>query len=341
MTTIISNPPYNMRWAIPDFSLMQSRFANVGIIPPESNANFAFILTAIDKADRAVFILPNSVLSPTTKQEKEILQWIIESNYIEAVLACPDNMFESTTIATCLLLLNKQKTTTLVEMIDMRKKCETVTREQNGQFGGASHTNRTYKKEINIFTDEQMDDAIICIQKRLNIVGYCKAVSIEDIKLNGCCIAPSRYIEIQDTEPKHREYCDIVADINRVRRHKNACKLTINETLARNLGFEVELFKKKDDMLDTSFMELTQRIAGQKIVAENYFTATKNKNEMKFENTDKEELSSVLMMVLQSWKQHIFYLNSEENRYLAEFRDALFPELMSGKLAISTEVKSK
>jgi hypothetical protein len=30
----------------------------------------------------------------------------------------------------------------------------------------------------------------------------------------------------------------------------------------------------------------------------------------------------------------IMYLNNEENRYLAEFRDALLPELMSGKIEV-------
>ena len=34
------------------------------------------------------------------------------------------------------------------------------------------------------------------------------------------------------------------------------------------------------------------------------------------------------------WKQHIYYLNNEENSYLAELRDALLPELLNGNLEI-------
>lgn len=41
-----------------------------------------------------------------------------------------------------------------------------------------------------------------------------------------------------------------------------------------------------------------------------------------------------LVLILNNWKQHIFYLNQEENRYLAELRDALLPELMSGKIEV-------
>lgn len=35
------------------------------------------------------------------------------------------------------------------------------------------------------------------------------------------------------------------------------------------------------------------------------------------------------------WNQMIMYLNNEENRYLAEFRDALLPELMSGRIEVN------
>ena len=62
---------------------------------------------------------------------------------------------------------------------------------------------------------------------------------------------------------------------------------------------------------------------------------SKNKNEITFANNSKENISSILMMIFNMWKQHIYYLNVEENRYLAELRDALLPELMSGKIDVS------
>ena len=53
-TTLISNPPYNMKWNLPPFAQIQQRFNDCDL-PPESNANYAFILTALsmidDKAD--------------------------------------------------------------------------------------------------------------------------------------------------------------------------------------------------------------------------------------------------------------------------------------------------
>ena len=37
------------------------------------------------------------------------------------------------------------------------------------------------------------------------------------------------------------------------------------------------------------------------------------------------------------WEQHIYYLNERQNEFLAEFRDALTNDLMSGKVEISGE----
>ena len=48
-------------------------------------------------------------------------------------------------------------------MIDMRQTYETEQRIQNGQWGGASKENRTYTKNVKVFTDEQMQKAIDCI----------------------------------------------------------------------------------------------------------------------------------------------------------------------------------
>lgn len=325
---LISNPPYNMKWQAPPFAKLQPRF-NATEVPPNSNANFAFILTGFAGTDRGVYLLPCAILSSKVKEEKAIRQWLIESNYVEAVIINPNRMFESTSIGTCILVLDKQKKTATTEMVDLRLKGMQEVRQQNGQFGGSSHENRTYKKTVNVLSSDVMNEALEAIDKRKNITGYSKAVSIEEMKQNNYSLLASSYIEFESVENPHRSYRDIVGDINRITAEKNSCKLTINESLARTMGFDVELYK--DDQKDTGLNELLEKLGADKLIKQNYFVTSKNKNEVKFENNSKNILSSVLMMIMQMWKQHIYYLNQEENRYLAELRDALLPELMSGK----------
>ena len=126
---------------------------------------------------------------------------------------------------------------------------------------------------------------------------------------------------------------EATGSITTVTREKNACKLTLNESLAKGMGFDVELYKQ--DQQDTGLNDFLVKLGADKLERQDYFTATKKKNEIKFENNSKEQLSSILVMILQNWKQHIYYLNQEENRYLAELRDALLPELMNGKIDLT------
>lgn len=332
MSSLLSNPPYNMKWSLPPFAQIQPRFCDCEL-PPESNANYAFILTALEKIDRrAAFIMPCGILSTENNQEKEIRKYLIEKNFVDSVITCPDKMFEATSIPTCIIVFDKQKTTAQITLVDMRKTYEVEQREQRGQYGGSSHENRVYKKDVKIFSDENMKKALEAISERKSEPEFCKTVTIEDIKENDYSLIPSRYIEFQELEQKHREYKDIVSDINRITREKNACKLTINETLAKSLGFDLGLYKT--DQKDGGLNELLKKIGAEPLEKQDYFSATKNKNEIKFENRSKDTLSSVLVMILSTWKQHIFYLNQEENRYLAELRDALLPDLLSGKIEV-------
>ncbi len=329
----ISNPPYNMEWVPPIFAQMQPRFANCEL-PPASNANYAFILTALNNADRISMIMPTCILSTENKAEKAIRSYLVDNNLIDSIVINPDRMFEATSIGTCFITLAKKRQTTQIAMVDMRKHYGVEVREQNGQFGGASHERRTYKKEYKVYSAEHQAEMLLAVTDLSNIPQFSKAVTIQEVKANDYNLVPSRYIEFQEAEETHRPYADIVADLARIIDEKNTLKLTVNETIAKSLGlYDLFLLSKKSSETD-----LNQTIEclklGVKIPKENYITCTKNKNEMKFENMSKEQISTIFLSILQMWKQHIMYLNERENVYLAELRDAMLPDLMSGKIII-------
>lgn len=336
MTTTISNPPFNMKWDIPMMASIQPRFQKTNL-PPKGNANYAFILTALDTSDRCLFILPNSILNTNDEKECEIKKYLVEHNFVDAVVTCPRKMFESTDIGTCILILDKHKKTATVEMVDLRDKYTVESREQNGQFGGSAHENRTYKKEIYILADSVIDDVLGCISERKSITGYAKSVSMQEIQKNDYILNPNRYIDFAAEDSPRRSYAEIVKDINTVIQQKNMCKLTINETVARNLGFDLNLYKSDNECYE--MQRIIQKTAGCKLLTNNYFTVTKNKCEIKFENGSKDELSSILIMIMSQWKQHIYFLNQEENRYLAELRDNLIEDLMTGRIDVNCGAK--
>ena len=98
-------------------------------------------------------------------------------------------------------------------------------------------------------------------------------------------------------------------------------RVKINGEVCRTLGTKVS----GNDRID---------VDGKTIEKENFIRLSKNAGEIKFENGSKDSISTILMSIMQMWKQNIMYLNNEESRYLIELRDALLPDLMSGKLEI-------
>ena len=236
-------------------------------------------------------------------------------------------MFETTGIPTCVLLFEKNSDG--IEFYDARKCGEKEKRPQRGQFGGASHQNRTYEKEFTVLTDET-------INKFLKYMGEIPEFSakkhVDSIEASQWEWIPSRYISFGCSETSHRNYKNIMDDINRIARERSSVKVTINETLAKRLGlYEVAENEKK---ADTTGLNQTFNLLGGEYTSKPYITLSKNKNEIKFESNDKEILSSLFSILLPMWKQHVFYLNEQENIFLAELRDAMLPDLMSGKLKI-------
>ena len=328
----ISNPPYNIKWNAPSEleALVDGRFP---IVPPASNANYAFVLNCLERAQqKVVMILPNGITSERT--EFEVRKYLIDNDLIETVVIMPDKMFEVTSISTCVLVLNKNKTHKgEVCFIDSRKNCIVEERDQNGQFGGASHTNRTYKKACNVLNDENIKKILDVVKNRQNISEFSSIKTNEQISENEYMLTPSRYIEFEESEHKHRDFQEIADNINYISRMRNACKLVINETIAKVLGFDIDLYKGSKE--NSKQIKEQMKKIGVDVEIEDYIQFTKNKNEFVFKCNDKELFPDIFNHFLSIWKSQISLLNTMENQYLSELRDALLPDLMSGKLDVS------
>lgn len=326
-TSVVSNPPYNMKWEYPPLVQMLPEYQG-WTLPPESNANYAFVLNALNKiSDKAAFILPNNFLTSNTKSESVLRKEFIEKNLISAIIRLPGNMFESTPIATCIVLFDKKKQTKHIEMIDLTKCADKEIREQKGQCGGASHANRIYNKTINVLSDEEIQRAVEAVKKRSNEDGYCKFVSFEEIKKENFTLNPSKYIEHKHEEIPHRPYKDIADDYNRIVKQKNNIKIKINENAAKRLGIPIDLYKTKIDLTDT-FKKVNCVVE-----KENFITSTKNAI-IQINIDTKKGIPYLIQDFFKGWALLERYLNDEQNRILAEFRDAILPDLMNGKIKI-------
>lgn len=328
--TAISNPPYNIKWSLPSTNTNDPRFP---VVPPFGNANYAFVMHCLAKSrGKVIMILPNGIMQ--SNNELQVRKYLVDNDFIESVIALPDKMFEVTAIATCILVLNKNKKHKgKVIFIDSRQNYIEEERLQNGQFGGNSHTGRTYNKIYKVLSDENINKIINTIDTAEETAEYSAICDNKEISDNEYKLAPSRYIKLEYHEPKHRNIQEIADNINYITRMRSACKIIINETLARKLGVDIE--NRKEDIESGKKCRSQMKAIGFDLRADDYITFTKNKNEFVFKCNDPEIVPAIFFEILKIWSVQDKTLKDMQTAFLEELRDALIPELMSGKIDVS------
>ena len=319
----ISNPPFNLKVPVSENIIKD--------LPLKYTCNFAFVAHCLQRSERCALILPRGVL--TSKEEKECRRYFIEKGWLQAAISLPEKMFESTSVATCILLFDKKKTSKDVMLINAEQMKTVEVREQRGE-GEASHYNRIYKKEFNTFSDEQL--VAICELLHKEQEGYSKKVSIEDLLKHNYNLNIGPYLPIYMEGILHRDFNAIISDINRVIRERNVIKVTVNKVWAERFGI-TEIIKDCESSnevvkaMNESVASFKNYAVREKIIENKYIQSSASKV-FCIENTDKEILSSIMPFFMNMYKQHIYYLNNEENRLLAELRDSMLPFLMNGKI---------
>lgn len=107
---IVANPPFSYRWEPSESMGEDFRFKSYGLAP-KSAADFAFLLHGfhfLSKEGTMAIILPHGVLF-RGGAEQRIRTKLLKDNNIDAVIGLPANLFFSTGIPVCILVLKKCK----------------------------------------------------------------------------------------------------------------------------------------------------------------------------------------------------------------------------------------
>jgi len=119
---IVSNPPYSIKWDGKDNPLLinDPRFEPAGVLAPKSAADLAFtlhILSALAVNGTAAIVEFPGVMYRSGAEQK-IRQYLVDNNFVDAVIQLPADLFFGTTISTCILVLKKSKADNKVLFID-------------------------------------------------------------------------------------------------------------------------------------------------------------------------------------------------------------------------------
>lgn len=210
---IVSNPPYSINWEGDANPLLinDPRFAPAGVLAPKSKADLAFtmhMLSWLSTSGTAAIVEFPGVLYRGGAEQK-IRKYLVDNNYIDAVIQLPPDLFFGTTIATCIVILKKSKKDNKTLFIDA--SAEFV---RGGNKNKLSEDNR--KKILNAFI------------ARKDIEYFAKIVDNKDIATNDYNIAVSSYVTQKDT----REVVDIKElnkEIERIVKRQNELRTAIYE----------------------------------------------------------------------------------------------------------------
>ena len=155
---IVANPPFSVKWN-PDVLKDDERFSCAPALPPPSKADWAFMLHILhhlsDNGVAVVLEFPGILYRG--QKEGIVRKWFIENNYIDRVVNIPGNTFEDTSIATCIVVLKKNRTTTDIIFED-ETRTESVSLQTIAENGFVLSVN-TYLPEI--VEKEEIDPMIL------------------------------------------------------------------------------------------------------------------------------------------------------------------------------------
>ena len=188
---IVSNPPYSIKWAGDDNPVLinDPRFSPAGVLAPKSKADMAFIMHSLSwlAANGAAAIVCFPGIMYRGGAEQKIRKYLIDNNYIDCIIQLPANLFFGTSIATCIMVLKRNKADSKILFIDASNEFVKVTNN-------------------NKLTDENIAHIVDAFVKREDAKFFCKLATYEEVGEQNFNLSVSTYVEQKDT----REKIDIV-----------------------------------------------------------------------------------------------------------------------------------
>lgn len=179
---VVANPPFSLRWEPNDTLAEDFRFKSYGLAP-KSAADFAFLLHGfhfLGKEGTMAIILPHGVLFRGGAEER-IRTKLLKDNNIDTIIGLPANLFYSTGIPVCILVL---------------KKCK---KQDDVLFINASEHFEKGKRQ-NSLNEKDIKNIVETYKYRKNKERYSRKVSMEEIEKNGYNLNISRYVSTAEDE---------------------------------------------------------------------------------------------------------------------------------------------
>jgi len=217
---IVSNPPYSINWEGDANPLLinDPRFSPAGVLAPKSKADLAFtlhILNWLSTSGTAAIVEFPGVLYRGGAEAK-IRKYLIDNNFVDAVIQLPSDLFFGTTISTCIVVLKKSK-----------KDNSTLFINASAEFVRGGNKNK--------LSQANQDKILDAFSSREDIEHFGKLVPNSEIAENDYSLAVSSYIDELDTTVA-TNITELNISISSIVKKQNVLRTEIDEIVAEIEG---------------------------------------------------------------------------------------------------------
>ncbi len=217
---IVSNPPYSVKWTGPDSptTINDQRFAPAGVLAPKSRADWAFLMHMLawlsDAGTAAVVVFPGILYRGGA--EGKIRKYMVDHNFVDAIIQLPTNLFFGTTIQTCVMVLRKNKPDTDILFVNAER-----------DFGHEGNKNKLREEDI---------QQIVAWHTAREEVDYTvHRATYDEVVENDYVLSVGSYVEEEDTS-EHLTLPEVRERIAACVKRENELRAQIDAILDEVMG---------------------------------------------------------------------------------------------------------
>jgi type I restriction enzyme M protein len=241
---ILANPPFNDSDWKGEFLRDDARW-KYGV-PPVNNANFAWVQHFVHHlAPRGVagFVLANGSMSSNMANEGEIRKNIVEADLVDCMVALPSQLFYNTMIPACLWFIARDKLNS--KFRDRRGEVLFIDARELGKMVDRRHREltpedtRKIAETYHAWRGEPVNGKKVEFQ---DVLGFCKAVKLDDIRKQGHILTPGRYVGIKEEEKDEEDFEERMKKLVAELEEQITEEKTLNEEIKNDLesiGYEL------------------------------------------------------------------------------------------------------
>ena len=247
---IMANPPFNLKGWYDENLKNDARWADY-VTPPESNANYAWILhmlSHLKPADGvAGFLLANGALNDS--DTLEIRKRLIQNDKVEAIIVLPRELFITTDISVTLWILNQNKKGGKYHGRNLRNREHEILFMDLRQWRD-NPVKGENKKKVRLVTDqiERAADIYHAWQSegtdgtKYEVPELYRSVGISEIEEKGWTLTPSKYIEFIDHDLEidyEKEMARIQSEMQEIMKAEKKSQQMLEDAF-RGIGYGID-----------------------------------------------------------------------------------------------------